>query len=277
MTLKLLKHHWSTLLTCFWDRTTTIFHFFLLFFVVATPLSEIRSSFPLLKQKTHTNLVHCLTPHYCRNNSVQQLFRLSFSRCWNTICQQPFIIFFPDAETPLFNTFSSHSQNTTVHHYLTSHHCRNNSVQQLFRLFFFHCWNTIVSNPSSFFHDAKTPLFGTFDCSSLTMLKHSWSARLTFFMMLKHHCSACSTSSWCWHTTVQHFLTFFRYRNTSHQQFFIYSLVLFFSVAETPVFHHRPIASFYDLRLIVHPSKQQTPDAIKSRRHNNITTNKHDI
>jgi hypothetical protein len=58
-----------------------------------------------------------------------------------------------------------------------------------------------------FFHDAETPLFSTFDCSSFTMLKHHCSARLTFFHdaetplfsmfdffpMLKHHCSALST------------------------------------------------------------------------------------
>jgi hypothetical protein len=54
-----------------------------------------------------------------------------------------------------------------------------------------------------FFHDAETPLFSTFDCSSLTMLKHYCSTRLTlfffhdaetplfsmfdFFLMLKHY------------------------------------------------------------------------------------------
>jgi hypothetical protein len=32
------------------------------------------------------------------------------------------LTFSPDVETPLFNTFSSHSQNTTVHHFLTLHH-----------------------------------------------------------------------------------------------------------------------------------------------------------
>jgi hypothetical protein len=89
--------------------------------------------------------------------------------------------FFPDAETPLFNTFySSHSQNTTVHHFLTILHQRNNTVQQLFLLSFsllkHHC-----QQPFIIFSDVETPLFSTFD----------------FFPILKHHCSALSTFSRC--------------------------------------------------------------------------------
>jgi hypothetical protein len=137
-------------------------------------------------------------------------------------CQQPFIIF-PDAETPLFNTFhSSHSQNTTVRHLLTILHRRNNTVQLLFRLFFsiaetplsatlhhfspmlkHHCsalfilptpktLQSAISSPS--FIDETTPskLFHLFFSVAETPL----SATLHHFSpMLKHHCSTLSTFS----------------------------------------------------------------------------------
>jgi hypothetical protein len=54
-----------------------------------------------------------------------------------------FFIRFPDAETPLFSIF--HPRPII---FPTPHHRRNNSVQQLFRLF-------------SFIHDAETPSFST--------------------------------------------------------------------------------------------------------------------
>jgi hypothetical protein len=92
-----------------------------------------------------------------------------------------------------------------------------------------------VSNPSSFIHDAETPLFSMID----------------FFPMLKHHRS-----------TLFHFLPILKTPVISSSS--STTIVPFFSVAETPVSHHRP-------------SKQQAPDTIKSRRHNSITTNKHDI
>jgi hypothetical protein len=103
--------------------------------------------------------------------------------------QQLFTIFFPDAETPLFNTFySSHSQNTTVHHFLTILHRRNNTVQQLFRLFF-----SVAETPlSATFFDAETPLFSTFDF--FPMLKHHCSTHFyDFFPMLKQHTTVAET------------------------------------------------------------------------------------
>jgi hypothetical protein len=73
-------------------------------------------------------------------------------------CQQPFIIF-PDAETPLFNTFwlfllQKHYNPPFPH----SLHRRNNTVQQLFHLLLkHHCQQFFIIFP-----DAETPLFSTF-------------------------------------------------------------------------------------------------------------------
>jgi hypothetical protein len=113
-------------------------------------------------------------------------------------CQQPFIIF-PDAETPLFNTFDFLP--------MLKHHCStlfilptpktlqspisspsfidettpsNNCFAFSFLLLKHHS-----QQPFIIFPDAETPLFSTFDF--LPMLKHHRSTLLTFFPMLKHH------------------------------------------------------------------------------------------
>jgi hypothetical protein len=84
------------------SQNTPVRHFIIIFIDETTPSSNcFASSLPLLKHRY----------------------------------QQPFIIF-PDAETPLFNTFHflplpKHSSSPFHHHF----HRRNNSVQQLFRLF----------------------------------------------------------------------------------------------------------------------------------------------
>jgi hypothetical protein len=142
-------------------------------------------------------------------------------------CFAPFLkhqtssFFSPDAETPLssnshvsfFPMLKHHCQHCSFFPML-KHHCsalfilptpktlqstisspfhrRNNSVQQLFRLFpsvaetplqqlfiFFPMLKHHCSALSSFFPDAETPLFSTFDF--LPMLKHHCSALLTFF------------------------------------------------------------------------------------------------
>jgi len=131
--------------------------------------------------------------------------------------QQPFIIF-SDAETPLFSTFSSHSQNTTVHHFLTILHRRNNSVQQLFRLSL-----SVVETPLQ-------QLFTISWCWN-TIAQHCW-----LFPR-------------CWNTIVQHFFfplpkhysppfpIIHHWRNNFVQQLFRLSP----SVAETPLtatLHH---------------------------------------
>jgi hypothetical protein len=172
----MLKHHRSTLLT-FSDAETPLSATRSLSFITETPLPPTPHLSPITVQQPFTTFSHFLTILHRRNNTVQQLFRLFFSvaetpfqqpfetplffdffltilhlhettpsnNCFafsflllKHHCQQLFIIF-PDAETPLFNTFySSYSQNTTVRHFLTILHRRNNTVQQLFRPFLFH-------------------------------------------------------------------------------------------------------------------------------------------
>jgi hypothetical protein len=109
------------------------------------------------------------------------------------------IHFFPDAKTPLFSTsFSSHSQNTTVHHFLTILHRRNNSVQQLFRLFpsvaetplpatflFFPLLKHRCQQPFIIFPDAETPLFSTFYSSTPKTLQSAISSPLSSTKQLR--------------------------------------------------------------------------------------------
>jgi hypothetical protein len=179
MTFMLLKHHWSTLLTCFGGRTTTILHF-LLFSVAETPLS---TTFPVAE----------------------------------TPLPATFIIF-PDAETPLFSNFHffplpKHSSPPFSHHF----HCRNNSVQHLFRLS-----PSVAETPlSTTFPVAETPLPATFHhfSDAETPLFNNF----YFFPLPKH--------------SVRHFPHHFHRRNNSVQQLFRLSPF----VAETPsptTFHY---------------------------------------
>jgi hypothetical protein len=112
-----------------------------------TPLIDTFHFFPV------TETFHSPHHSHSRNNSVQHLFRFFPSLCCNTIRnnfsplpkhQQPFISP-PVAETPIVSNFSSVSPDAetplfSIFHplpiiFLTHHHRRNNSVQQLFRLF----------------------------------------------------------------------------------------------------------------------------------------------
>jgi hypothetical protein len=109
-------------------QTATILHF-LLFFVARTPLSSIRPSSPLLKHQNHTFFPphHGSTTFFISSSSFVDK-TTSSSNCFAfplPMLQHHFsalLNFSPYAETPLFNTFSSHSQNTTVHHFFTIHH-----------------------------------------------------------------------------------------------------------------------------------------------------------
>jgi hypothetical protein len=86
---------------------------------------------------------------------------------------------------------------------------------------------------------------------------------IDFFPMLKHHRS-----------TLFHFLPILKHQSSAvlHlQQLFRSSLLLkhpSFTIVRQQAF---------TTSIIVRPSKQQALDTIKSRRHNSITTNKHDI
>jgi hypothetical protein len=103
----------------------------------------------------------------------------------------------------------------------------------------------VVNNPSSFIHDAETPLLSMVDFSP--MLKHHRSTLFHFSPILKTPVNNSSSST---------------------------TIVPSFSGAETPVSHHRPSASFLRSQIIVHPPSRQTFDKL---RHNSITTNRHDI
>jgi hypothetical protein len=195
-------------------------------------------------------------PHhsYSRNNSVQHLFRFSPS-----IAETPLAATFPVAETPATFHFPPVTETPITsnlssvfpmlkHHCSTffisfppppfSHcfHCRNNSVQHLFRrsslllkhlyqqpfifLTIHHRRNNSVQHLFRLFLLLKHHLPATLH-HSFMMLKHHRSTLFDFLPILKHQLSA-----------VLHLQQFFR----------------FFSVAETPAFHHRPSASFYALK-----------------------------
>jgi hypothetical protein len=125
---------------------------------------------------------------------------------------------------------SSHTR-----HFLTIFHCRNNSVQHLFRrsslllkhhyqqpfifLTLHHRRNNPVQQLFHLFPLLKHQLPAT-PHHSFTMLNHHRSALFDFLPILKHQLSP-----------VLHL-----------QQF------QFFSVAETPAFHHHPSARFYALK-----------------------------
>jgi hypothetical protein len=82
---------------------------------------------------------------------------------------------------------SSHSQNTPVRHFIIIFHRRNNSVQQLFRLF-----PSVAETPLSvtfhFLPVAETPLPAILH-HFFSMLKHHV-PQIDFLQTLEHHCSA---------------------------------------------------------------------------------------
>jgi hypothetical protein len=108
------------------------------------------------------------------------------------VAETPTTFHFPPvAETPITSNLSSvfpmlkHHRSTffisfhpVIFFFSHLHHCRNNSVQQLFRLFFV-AETPFVSNPSSAF----------------PMLKHHRSALFDFLPRLKHQLSASSSST----------------------------------------------------------------------------------
>jgi hypothetical protein len=81
------------------------------------------------------------------------------------------------------------------------------------------------------------------------MLKHHRSTLFDFLPILEHHCSAVLHPQHLFHLSLL----------LKHQSFTIVRQQAFTT------------------SIIVRPSKQQALDTIKSRRHNSITTNKHDI
>jgi hypothetical protein len=192
MTFMLLKHHWSTLLTFFLRPKNHPVHFPL--FLLPKHYCQTCFVFPSI---TETPLQHTFLSPTTPDN-------LSFPHHPSLLKQlRPAIVSpFSNAETPLFSTFSSLPRTLLVHHFLTLHHLRNNSVQQLFRLFSLlkhHCQQPFIffsitmlkhhcSARLTFFHDAETPLFSMFDF--FPMLKHYRSALFDFLPILKHQSSA---------------------------------------------------------------------------------------
>jgi hypothetical protein len=87
----------------------------------------------------------------------------------------------PDAETPLFSIFHL----LPPHHFSHLHHCRNNSVQQLFRL------SLLLKHhlPATLHH-------------SFTMLKHHRSAPFDFLQMPQHQLSAVLRLQYLFHLSL---------------------------------------------------------------------------
>jgi hypothetical protein len=117
----------------------------------------------LFPKQLRPALVSFFFPPIARNTISKQLFPLLkhqqpfiFLPLLKHHYQQPFISF-PDAETPLFNIFHFFPPPPFSHCF----HCRNNSVQHLFRPLSV-AETPFASNPSSFIHDAETPPFNTF-------------------------------------------------------------------------------------------------------------------
>jgi hypothetical protein len=219
------------------DAETPLFNTFHFFPFPKTLQSAVSSSF-FITETTPSSTCFAFLPSVAET-PLPTTFHFSPFPLLKHRYQQPFIIF-PDAETPLFSIFHffplpKHSSPPFSHYF----HCRNNSVQHLFRhhyqffsvaetplsatLHFSHppsstkqfrpaivsplsvAETPFASNPSSFIHDAETPPFNTFSFSSDT------------------ETPVISSSS---STTI----------------------VSIFSVTETPAFHHRPSASFYALK-----------------------------
>jgi hypothetical protein len=124
----LLKHQTHTFSSHQLGNLLITFSHFLTIFIDETTPSSNCFAFPLLLLKHHYN---------------------NFS-------------LFPDAETPLFNTFySSHSQNTPVRHFLTIFINETIPSSNCFA-FSFLLLKHHYQQPFIIFPDAETPLFNTF-------------------------------------------------------------------------------------------------------------------
>jgi hypothetical protein len=160
---------------CFPDAETPLFGTFHFFPVTETSHSPII----LTPETTPSSTCFAFSPFLCCNTIRSNL---SFSPVAETPIVSNFSSSSPDAETPLFSIF-----HPLPIIFLTLHHRRNNSVQQLFRLFV--AETPFASNPSSFIHVAETPFASNLHHSSM-MLKHHRSAPSDFLPILKHQLSA---------------------------------------------------------------------------------------
>jgi hypothetical protein len=126
------NHHRSALLTFLCCRNTTVSNP-PLSFITETPNSHLfpPSRFDTLFATPSPSFIDETTPS---NNCFAFPLLMLKHHCSALLTFSPML---KHHCSTLF--FSSHSQNTTVHHFLTIFHRRNNSVQQLFRLFFFRC------------------------------------------------------------------------------------------------------------------------------------------